>query len=162
MGLDVSTGQFRERLTATPTANRTVTFPDEDTDFGSAWTAWTPTVSGAVSVIGTTSFAGAYKKIGKVVSIRMIITFAGATFTAGTMTITLPVTGVAGHNAGPIGVAEFVDTGTTQNMGWLLQESTTTGTFRVAVAGSARVTNLVPHTWANTDVIRLNGTYEAA
>lgn len=162
---DTNTGMyFPAADTIGFTTGGTLRLSLDTTTVGNAATSWTPTVSGAVSAIGSSTFSAYYHKIGRRVHFSMYVTFAGATFTAGDMTVTLPLT-AARLNTAPtevIGVAMFYDIGTTNNSGVAVMQSTTTMKFRVSVAGSALVTNTVPHTWANTDILSVQGSYETA
>ena len=132
---------------------------------GNAFGTWTPTWSGGVSAIGDATVIATYWRLGKMCMWSLIANFGPTTtFAAATIVATLPFTGVtaSGNNLSPMGPAVFQDSGTTQNTGVALYASTTTMNFRVNVAGSALVTNLVPHTWANTDVLYARGFYEVA
>jgi len=135
---------------------------------GGAWADWTPTVS---LTGGATTYAK-YTQIGKTVHFRFKYTLTGAL--GGTPTITLPTTLNTDYTDsvdGVLAVVQLVDTGTANYTGFLRVVDDTAKTVSIRAmnaAGTYVATNAsslsatVPHTWANTDVIQISGTYEAA
>lgn len=132
-----------------------------------AWTAYTPTLAGTGWAIGNGTITGAYCQIGKVVVMRVEITFGStSTFDAtNAPTISLPVT--AGTGMAQVGtfVTHAFDLSAAA---WYLIHargaSATTVTLQsLGAAGLlANVTSTSPFTWATSDVIRLSGVYQAA
>lgn len=128
---------------------------------GNAWASWTPTFSGAVTAIGTSTINAKYWRVGNFVGFYLRCTFATATFATGMMTITLPVTALAGET-GPIGSCVMNDVSAPAfDMGTPVINNTTTMIIR-RDTNAAAVTNLVPWTWANGDIIDVQGFYEVA
>lgn len=140
-------------------------------DISSAWIAYTPTWStdGATQPsLGDGTITGAYKVIGKTVFVRVRLVF-GTTTTAGTGTFyfSLPVNAAAAWGVQmPVSI---LDNGNA----WY--QATVNGEYggftdRVALitqsAGGANssqgVTGVFPITFANTDSIQFNGSYESA
>lgn len=127
----------------------------------SAWTSWSPTLSGGW-LNGNGTWSAYYQQIGKTVHVQAQFTI-GSTTTKGTgLTVSLPVT-AARSNLQPVwtqgGSASAVLAG--------YIASTTTLTFTaINAAGTyitrANVTATVPYTWATNDTIAFNFTYEAA
>jgi hypothetical protein len=128
-----------------------------------AWTAWTPTLSGTGWAIGDGTLLATYCQIGKVVHFRIQITFGStSTFGAGALTLSLPVT-AAGMNGHPMAHVAYVDTsaGLTY-LGTARQSTTTTISPRFGQNPDGGIFSGTAFTWANTDIIRVVGTYEAA
>lgn len=129
------------------------------------WVAWTPTLTNMTLGNGTQS--GAYAQIGKTVFVRWQFTL-GSTSTVGTdPEFSLPVTSVSVEQRSftvylqDTGVNAFygigvVFSGTPTRL--RLQTINVAGTYPTA----AQVTATVPHTWGNTDLMRVFGYYEAA
>jgi hypothetical protein len=136
-------------------------------NFG-AWTAYTPTWTGNTTnpAIGNGTIVGAYQKTGRTVSFRILLT-AGSTTTFGTgfYSFGLPtgITAAAGATGSytPIGQVVAVDNSTT-----LIYEATacllTASAFIIRYQTGGLVTNIAPVTFATSDIIAINGTYEAA
>jgi len=138
-------------------------------DLGGAWAAWTP--SYANLTIGNGTVTSDYTTIGKTIHFRWIFTL-GSTSAVGTApTITVPVAAHAEYvgSSAPVHTVQYVDTGTANYAGFIRFNSATVVSLRAMAAGGTYVTThgsslsaTVPHTWANTDVISVCGTYEAA
>jgi hypothetical protein len=131
-----------------------------------AWTAYTPTWTGSGSnpAIGNGSVVGRYKRIGKTIIFRVIIT-AGSTTTFGTgnYSIGLPV---AAHATGRQVCHGDIASGSTYSMRGRIEAGASTTQLWTpgTVAGGAdrTVTPTVPAALANGSVLVLEGTYEAA
>lgn len=140
--------------------------PDEDTQddiltaLVTAWTAYTPvwTANGTAVSLGNGTVTGKYRQVGKWVTAQVILTM-GSTTTFGTSfyLFTLPVTALT--TAGYLGAAKFLDAGTQDRNGVSYLFSTTQV---VATSNAGAAGQLVPHTWANTDVFTIQIDYEAA
>lgn len=128
------------------------------------WQAWVPTLT---NLSGGTITEAAYTIVGKTVHFRFIYTLAGAGV-AGSVSFTLPATASSGiETNSPIGVARLNDATGDVNLGIIRTTSTTTANVQVVDASTtyARIVNLsstVPFTWAASDIIFAEGTYEAA
>lgn len=134
-------------------------------NFG-AWTAYTPTLGGTGWALGDGTITGAYCQIGKIVFFRATFTF-GSTSTAGTAspTFTLPVNAVAGSLRYPVNSRFFDASASTVYVGAAhLGGATTVNVFSTSAAnGATTATNsTTPFAWTTSDVIYINGTYEAA
>lgn len=128
-----------------------------------AWQSWTPTWTNFT--VGSATVTGRYTSIGKLVALTLNVILSGSTMGTGP-TFSLPVTAQA-STAFIIGHTRYLDTGTANFSGFAALASTTTAILVAigtggATASDASVTSTVPHTWANTDVIRVTGIYEAA
>ena len=137
-----------------------------------AWTSYTPTWGGAVT-IGNGTSTGAWTQVGKTVHWRAKLVL-GSTSSVGSnsATVTLPATGTAANSG--IGNVHFYDvssdTGSPSpgglTLGFLVYGTTTATLFRTAAGGSyvdsAALGSTVPFTWTTSDEIRVSGTYEAA
>lgn len=131
-----------------------------------AWTAFTPTVSGAVTSIGNAVMACAYVSIGKTIIARYNITFGSTTsFTAGNMTVTLPVTAISAAGSGYAGNFYIMAAGAGYSGSLFM--GTTTGTLVVSGSASTYTTNVtatntIPGTFTTNDKIQGVVIYEAA
>ena len=131
-----------------------------------AWNSFTTTWSaaGTAPVIGNGTIVSSYSQIGKTVNFRILLT-AGSTTTFGTSLyyFTVPVTAAAAAAGSftPIGNAMASDTSASS---WY--EATTilanTGQVVVRYQTTSLFGQLTPFTFANTDIIAINGTYQAA
>lgn len=135
-----------------------------------AWTSYTPTWTGATTnpVLNNGSFSGsAYAQIGKLVIFRIVLTMGSTTtYGSGAWSITLPV---APKNAGrwSFPAVDISDTGTASYSGRMVAAGGSPAGLLLTAGTSAGgpdrlITATVPHTWANTDFLTLNGVYEAA
>ena len=129
--------------------------------FGSAWsyTSFTPTISNFT--LGNATFTAKYGQIGKLVNFYITITL-GTTSVVGTgPVLTLPVAKSTGQN-GAIGMISysngtFVYNGVIGAFGVLLvYNSAATYTNQNSISATT------PFTWAATNILTINGTYEAA
>lgn len=127
------------------------------------WSAWVPTFTNLSG--GALTFAR-YVKVGGTVFFRLKYTLGGPGV-AGNVSFTLPIAGNATFAPAPIGDALFDDTGTNSFYGKIHLKSAVEAYIYVTnVAGTypviAGLSPTVPHAWANTDVISIWGSYEAA
>lgn len=152
-----------------PTAGQTIdkTFWDAQVyqqfvDLYSAWTAFTPTWSGASAnpTLGNGILEAAYKQLGKTVHVRIRIQVGSTTNmnTSGLWGFTLPasatpttnqsLSGFCSNSAGTVrhAVAAYLTSGS--------------GVFRVAANGNSGVSHNQPFVWATGDHFVLTGTYE--
>lgn len=131
-----------------------------------AWTDWTPTTSNFNTAKATLNFAK-YAKIGKTVNFKIQYTLT-SNAVGSEPTFSLPVAAAAGSAAYvSIGSSVFNDIGSQTTYGPVLLKNTTSICAYAYNAGStylqyATVSATVPHTWANTDIIYMQGTYQAA
>ncbi len=130
-----------------------------------AFSSWVPTW---VNLSGGATTYAKYVQIGKTVFYRILYTLGGAGV-AGSVTFTLPVTANSNYTVARsmIGQCHFNDTGTGSAPGNVRLETTGTGLLLAQGSAATYVTNellssTVPFTWANTDVIGIQGFYEAA
>lgn len=133
---------------------------------GDPWTAYTPTCSWTV---GNGTLTGRYRQVGKAVdlSIRLAL---GSTSTASsivTFTLPVPLRGTPGTGE-PFGVgsAWLWDNNLADNYYAVPVKTGSADTIRLNIpngtATAASVTDVVPFTWINGDIIRVNLSYEAA
>lgn len=134
-----------------------------------AWTAYTPTLGGTGWAIGNGSVEGHYCQIGKTVFFTASISFGStSTFGAGQLTFTAPINHGSNQMTGRQVLAQGYDASTGKF--YMLQGhgTSTAGTFglRSIASGTAgemgSLTSTAPITWANGDIIRIHGFYEAA
>jgi hypothetical protein len=134
-----------------------------------AWDSYTPTVGGAGWALGNGTISGRWKKVGRVVTFSLQVTWGTTSTFGGTaLTLTAPTAAVSGNFYTFTGQAS--DTGTaTYLLGCTLPGGSSTitpytlgaaGTY--LTTGSVGLTTSVPHTWASTDLITVNGVYEAS
>lgn len=126
-----------------------------------AWRAWTPTYANFTP--GSATVVAKYIQIGKTVHFRLNITLSGSTM-GSVPTFTLPVTSVTYSTNFPIGFAQFLDANVAPYNGYAQWASTTTATIRSwdTNNNAGNLSSTAPFTWANSDQISINGTYEAA
>lgn len=131
-----------------------------------AWPSWSPTF---VNLSGGTLNYAKYIQIGKIVHFRLKYTLGGAGV-AGAVTFTTPTSIHGDLNSTSEAIHASVtlqDTGTAAHPGILRWGSSTTISIHpIGSAGNyVNIDNLsstIPHIWANTDIITVAGTYEAA
>ncbi|NUO43724.1 MAG: hypothetical protein HOV82_17010 [Streptomyces sp.] len=126
---------------------------------------------------GNATVTGSYCQTGDLVSFRLEITFGSSTSFGGgggsdNWRLSVPVTAAATANC--VGFGEGQDTSVSGSLGrvGLRVRLTTTTTFELEVAtgrpDAVVITNgglidaISPWTWANTDIIRVYGQYQAA
>lgn len=123
-----------------------------------AWTSYTPTLTQGVAVTKTVTYAK-YQRVGRtiIVSMRLVITSAG---TAGSVLLAgLPI--AAADASGVVGSFRYFDAGNTNFAGTACGSTTTTVQFIVSSNGGS-FGALPAITAANTDVLQVSVTYEAA
>jgi hypothetical protein len=144
------------------------------------WDEYTPTVSGTGTAVNNGTVVGAYRREGTTLHIQIVWTL-GTTSTvgAGGVTVSLPsgITGVTrtnGYQTMPFmindtgtatyeGKAYVASGGTTLTCAVLqIPYDPTLGAPAVTYAKWVGLTATVPHTWASTDFININGTIEVA
>lgn len=138
------------------------TLRDSLAEIGDPWTAYTPTWSGSTSpAIGNGTLTGAWIQAGKLIHYRIVLT-AGSTTTFDTTgwTLTLPTTPLVGF-PGAFGTATCYDSSATTIYG-RIAVCVGSGTIGLVDTAGARVGSTSPFTWATSDVLTVNGTYEAA
>lgn len=130
------------------------------------WQTWTPNWINGISNIGNAVQEGRFARLGKVCVAQAKITLGSTTlFTTGEMWFTLPVPIASGVDSGVLGVTQMNDTGTAQYEGYIHPVSASAA-LMVALNSSGtyvtktNATNLIPHTWAATDVIYLLMIYQ--
>jgi hypothetical protein len=132
-----------------------------------AWTAYTPTLGGTGWALGNGTATGKYVQIGKIIHFFILITF-GSTSTFGASnrpTLTLPVARVSGTPFTTY-YGEMRDVSLSSSYAVAMRHGTNTTTGDLYYLGANGVfTDVVaaaPFTFADTDTIRISGTYEAA
>lgn len=136
---------------------------------GTSWAmqTWTPTWTNLTVGNAVTNYG--YVQIGKMVFIRVKLTFGSTTSISGDVSFTPPVT--ANSVVGTQGFIGFAvnlrDAGTSDFQAWAWFESTTSIRILISNVGStypsaAALSSTVPFTWTTNDVITLYGSYEAA
>lgn len=131
---------------------------------GGAWTSYSATWTGITVGNGTTS--AAWQQIGRTTHWRAQFTLGSTSAVTGAVTVTLPTALRESQHFGVFRVS-LVDTGTFRYTGQLNLSSTTVVAVEAistsaSYAGGAALSATIPHTWANTDVITIEGVYEAA
>lgn len=145
------------------------------------WAAWTPTWTTSTGVntpsYGNATVTGSYSQCANVVFFRLEVTFGSTTNFGGGGTsdnwrFSLPVTAAATSNingygegqdtsvagaVGRVGIRTRIDTTTT-----MVLETAAGRPDAVAVTNGGTIDAVSPWTWANTDIIRVFGQYEAA
>lgn len=138
---------------------------------GTAWSAWTPTLSGQFTN-GDWTKTCQFAQLGNIVLFSICLVAADATPMAGgsgEATFSLPVTAVAVPGADVVltGSGRYLDAATTVHEGTIERTSTTVARFRVNNASGTYtipsvITSTVPFTWTTSDTITGFGFYEAA
>jgi hypothetical protein len=153
----IATAAISDRRTLLPTAG---------------WMSYTPTLKAVTTdpTLGTGSSAlGYYQQVGKIVEYRFFITFGSSGVVAGSgqYYVTLPVTAATMDPQIPLGNARFFDSSTNVVLDPRVRWYSTTGcdfawsaTWPSGSASAA--TNSLPWTWAASDFIAGQLTYEAA
>lgn len=139
------------------------------TGSGWAWSSWSPTWTNLTVGNGTVDCK--YTQVGKTVIARVSLIFGNTTAITGSVSMTVPVTAITyPGNASvvfPIGVINYLDSGTAQFVGTIQFSSTTTVLLQVMGAastyvGPAVLSSSVPMTWTTNDGIFATIIYEAA
>jgi hypothetical protein len=157
-----------------PGGTGTITVPTGNTisQTDTSWAAWTPTLTGWT--IGNGTVVARYCVLSKTVFVQGSILWGSTTSASGNLALSLPV---ESKFSNPetfsareyIGTARFSDVGTRAYPGNVVLVTSTTMGFMAmgtnnGISGTlyewARVSNTVPFTWANTDCIYFQATYE--
>lgn len=141
------------------------------------WLTYTPTISGTGTAVGNGTVTGAYRREGTTLHLRITWTL-GSTSTvgAGGVLFSLPsgMAAVTLTNLVQALHAEYNDTGTATYEGraTIGSAGTTLQCFadgynptsgvNPSYVGKSAISTTVPHTWASTDFINVNGTIEVA
>lgn len=132
------------------------------TDY-SASLSWTTT--GSAPGLGNALVVARYTQVGKIVHYYGLVTFGStSTFGSGGWSFSLPVNSHMASARG-FGITEFFHNGTgAQAMGWVDISSTALSpAFSTTYLGTgANFTATTPWTWATSDFVSWNVTYEAA
>lgn len=130
-----------------------------------AWTSYIPvwTSSGVAPLLGNGTVQGFWRQVGRTVDVRIALAMGSTTtFGTGNYRFSLPVAPKFNSLLG----AYCDDGSATQRWAGqarIIAELATGDNMRIVVQdGTGSVTNLVPFTWASTDVLVLTGSYEAA
>lgn len=126
------------------------------------WTSFTPTwtSTGTAPVLGNGTLTGRYRQNGKTVDVVIVLTW-GSTTTGGTATwiISLPV---AGKDANQILPCYLKDANVDANRRAGVCPFNTTSNVTLYPGSGGVVTATTPFTWQVSDVVIIEGTYEAA
>ena len=133
-----------------------------------AWTSFTPTWTGLS--VGNAVQKTAYKKDGRLVTVRLGIDFGSTSTFSGTFTASLPVTAHADYANGwwSVGTAHLKDSDTSHKLGVVYMDSTTAVRFSSFNVNSTTralyngVSSTDPMTWTTNDAIYATFQYEAA
>lgn len=131
---------------------------------GDPWTSFTPTwtSSGTAPALGNGVLTGAWMNTGKLVIARIFLTM-GSTTTYGTgnYTFAMPATSAVGAQWFPVGgcVCRDASGAATYFFGAFTAGS---NTVSAGSDSAARLGQLVPFTWANTDTLAISLAYESA
>lgn len=140
------------------------------TGTGWAWQSWTPSWTNLT--IGNATVTAKYEQIGKTIAINMVIVLGGTSSVGTAPTFTLPVAASSDYALDPVNgstplYAVYLQPNTAESQGPVRLASSTTGVLTAlncasTYASIVGLTSAIPFTWASTDVIFVNGTYEAA
>lgn len=128
-----------------------------------AWTNYTPTwANGGTTTLGDGTLSGRYKALdSKTYCIQIYLAWGSTTSVsgAGAWTFTLPSVTAATGRVQAL-AAYILDTGTDNKTAIATVASGGTTINRVVPEGGNEVTGTVPMTWANGDVLAINGILE--
>jgi hypothetical protein len=128
--------------------------------FTAEWTAYVPVLTNTTSPITVAR----YVKIGKTIHFYVALTLTGAQVT-GLPGIALPPFAMLSTNAGTFDV-KMIDAGVVYAGVGVAGTTSRVDCYALNSAGTYAVvtstTSLIPFTWATTDQIIVNGTYESA
>lgn len=130
------------------------------------WLTYTPTVTNGS--VGNGTIHGFFRREGTTLHLRIRFTLGSTSTITGALTISLPsgVTAVAETDGFQLLPAILRDTGTTvyHGIGQVTSGATSITMYAQGASGTFLTQNAisgtVPHTWASTDVITVNGTLE--
>lgn len=124
----------------------------------SAWTSYTPTLSGGWTG-GSPTITGAYQRVGNTVHVRGKLVLASGMSLTSTPSLSLPLTVKSGVTF--TGHAYLEDNGTTSYVAVSEMWGSNAIIWGIGTNGSRfNITSAVPFTWAVGDIIYFNGTYE--
>lgn len=168
-----ATTAARDAAIASPVEGRTVYTSDTDTFWyyngtawvsvnkGSAWTAYTPTLTNAT--VGNGTVAGSYIQQGKLVSFRARFALGSTSTVTGNINLSLPFAAATGS----LQLADCIleDAGVSVYPG-VAELSGSVASVRATGASGTYATQVqvgptVPFTWASGDAVNVQGTYEA-
>lgn len=135
---------------------------DAVTGIQAAWDTYTPawTSSGTAPALNNGTIAGRFIRFGKTVMFSITLTMGSTTtFGTGTYFLSLPVTAQASVGTLNAGVWLNDNSGAANNAGTV--NLSTSSVVRL-LSPTGIVSATAPWTWANLDIIAVNGTYEAA
>jgi hypothetical protein len=134
---------------------------------GGTWATWTPTWTGAVSnpAVGNATVSAGYTKVGKTIHYRITILMGTTTtYGSGRWAFALPEAAASYPGATGLtlwaGMAYALDAGTSNNIGATRVDSGATTLFLTNATFDWDATH--PFTWTTSDLLVMNGTYEAA
>ena len=119
------------------------------------------------NTLGNGTLAAAYLRIGKLIHFRITLTWGSTTSSTGVDWVFSPPEAPAtGMLSLPIGTTIMLDTGVSEYLGDCRFLTTTQLQCRALNTASTYalptgVTNAIPFTWGNTDVMRITGCYES-
>ena len=129
----------------------------------SAWTSYTPTLTGWTG--GTPTITGNYVRIGNTVHFKGSVTNLSGMSLSSTPTITLPpsLTHIGGETETINVLCTDVGSGNYAGQGYIAGAATTAVLHGLGTSGAyTSLTTSFPFTWAATDVLSWNGTYETS
>jgi len=131
--------------------------------WASSWQSFSPAFASGVTV-GDGTLTGAYIQIGKTVHFRVRFVLGSTSAITGAIIFTLPVAVASYGSPTLIGFVNLIDAspvnayqGNVNNSG-VIKVLDTSGAY----AFGANLSSTVPFTWASTDIITFQGTYEAS
>ena len=128
---------------------------------GDPWTTYVPTYTG-ISAIGNAVVSAKYLQAGKLVIGEVKITMGSTTtFAAATLSISTPTTAIVAPNQA-IGSAFLYDSSASAFRTGVVISQTAGATAIVVDNAAGAATNLIPWTWATSDIVTFAFTYEAA
>jgi len=126
---------------------------------GGAWTTYAPTYTNFSLGNGTLA-AAKYEQIGRSVFVKVEIVLGSTSSVSGLIGISLPVTG---SSSGADACGMITDTGTGNHVAFMIWSTTRADLYYLNTSAAITATSATaPMTWANTDVLRFQFTYEAA
>ena len=138
-----------------------------------AWTSWTPTFTNFN--LGNGSVSARYAKFGSILIFRVRITLGSTSSVTGRIALSLPVAAASGYGSGTDAFVDAVvmlrDTSASVSVGSaaaIFESTTSIGIGALLYASATNVLNFTstssstPFTWANGDIISVQGSYEVA
>lgn len=148
-------------------SNNVQIYPTNPQGFGN-YISWSPTI--ANFTLGNGTVAAHYSQMGKTILYHIEIQMGSTSSMGSGISFTLPVTSSSAYatNAQTIGTAVcfHAGDGSTIGAGAFLPDTTHVGILVLGAAGTytnyVASTSTVPFTWATSDKLTINGSYEAA